>query len=162
MSLKAHRYYRLLPAGPAHHICRRQGNPAVVGEMWFWKRKSDRRRWVRTTCRTAALLTAGRSTLSGAVVDISRGGCLFKPMRPPLFVEPGGTLTVLGARLPVRLLCLGRQGQQLCFTRMLTERQYSDILFVLERERLGIAHDSDATLWLGGRDLRPPLERDPT
>ena len=105
------------------------------------------------------MLTAGRSTLPGAVVDISRGGCLFKPMRPPLFVEPGGILTVLGARLPVRLLCLGRHGQQLCFSQILSEERLNDILFVLERERLGIARDSDAILWLAGRERRRTLER---
>lgn len=67
-------------------------------------------------------------------------------------------LLVGGARLSVDLLHQSRRGQQLRFAMALTEEQQDDILLAIERERLGIARDADAALWLAGKERRRTLD----
>lgn len=126
---------------------------------WFWKRSADRRKWQRVQCRGTAAEAFGRTGLPGAVTDLCRGGCLFHPAIPPLFLERQMTLTIGGERLKVRLVRKSRHGQHLCFLQPLDEQKYDDIMDVIFRERRGILGDSDAVDWLATYGRRRPPGR---
>lgn len=127
--------------------------------VWFWKKFTDQRKWRRTLCRAAATLTYGRAVVPGAVIDLSRGGCLFQPSTPLLFTERVATLVVGGARMGVRLLRRGDRGQHLCFDMPLSPSQHDDILDTIDRERRGLDGDADAANWLAAKDRRRPPGR---
>lgn len=126
---------------------------------WFWSRPADQRKWRRTACRGTAVMVFGKTSVPGAVIDLGRGGCLFQPATPPLFLDRQATLTLAGEQLGVRLVRRSRRGQHLCFALPLEEQQHDDILDAISRERRGIIADADAADWLAAKGRRRPPGR---
>lgn len=65
---------------------------------FFYK---DRRRHVRQACIIrGALMFSGGMRVAGAVIDVSRGGCRFRPNQPGVFMASEGAVLVLpGAQI---------------------------------------------------------------
>lgn len=121
---------------------------------WPWSgRGGERRKWPRTECRSAATLRFKKFLISGQVLDIGCGGCLFQPARPLLFAESGATLAIGSARLPVRVLRKGARGQHLCFEQPLPTQ--ADVVATLHFQYVP-TEDPAAADWLPSLARRRP------
>ncbi len=71
----------------------------------------DRRRYERFSWTGAGVVRIETAALRGRVLDISRGGFLFRPTLPPPFLgSPNLMLTVKGVSLPATILRRSQRG----------------------------------------------------
>jgi hypothetical protein len=81
----------------------------------------DRRRYERFSWSGAGLVKIETVVLRGRVLDISRGGFLFRPTLPPPFLgSPNLMLSVKGSTLPATILRRSQRGLHCRFTATLT------------------------------------------
>lgn len=81
----------------------------------------DRRRYERFTWTGTGIVKIEAAVLRGRVIDISRGGFLFRPTLPPPFLgSPNLILTVKGASLPATILRRSQRGLHCRFSATLT------------------------------------------
>lgn len=81
----------------------------------------DRRRYERFSWTGSGIVKIEATVLRGRVLDISRGGFLFRPTLPPPFLgSPNLILTVKGVSLPATILRRSQRGLHCRFITTLT------------------------------------------
>lgn len=93
----------------------------MLGKLFKLAFSKDRRRYERFSWTGAGVIKIETVTLRGRVLDISRGGFLFRPTLPPPFLgSPNLMLTVKGASLPATILRRSQRGLHCRFAATLT------------------------------------------
>lgn len=81
----------------------------------------DRRRYERFSWSGSGIVRIEATTLRGRVLDVSRGGFLFRPtLTPPFLSSPALMLTVKGTSLPATILRRSQRGLHCRFATTLT------------------------------------------